>query len=237
MNTDPTTHTPFDVSVVLPCLDEASSVGQCVRNAWLGIARLGLSGEVIVADSGSRDDSRTIAADAGARIERAPYRGYGAALRHGIAAARGTYTIIADSDGTYNLTNLSGFWQRLQAGDDLVIGNRFHGHIAADAMPFLNRYLGNPVLSALGRALTHATVGDFHSGMRAFRTDAITALNLSANGMEYASEMIARAAAEHLRISEIPINLAKSTRVHNQSHLRPVRDGLRHVGILIALHR
>jgi len=221
----------------MPCLDEVTSVGDCVRSAWLGLANLGVTGEVIVSDNGSRDSSRAIAAEVGARVVYADSRGYGSALRHGIAAARGTYTIIADSDGTYDLTNLGGFWQRLQAGDDLVIGNRFHGHIATGAMPHLNRYLGNPVLSALGRALTDSTVGDFHSGMRAFRTDAITALNLRANGMEYASEMIARAAAERLQISEIPINLARSTRCRTQSHLRPVRDGLRHVGTLIALHR
>jgi len=226
---------PIEVSVVLPCLNEAWSVGACVHAAWQGIASLGVRGEVIVSDSGSTDASRRIAAHAGARVVRAPRVGYGAALRHGIAAARGTYAIIADSDASYDLTDVARFWDRLQAGDDLVIGNRFQGRIADGAMPFLHRYLGNPMLSVLGRALTDSAVGDFQSGMRAFRTSAIADLQLRADGMEFASEMIAKASSARLRVSEIPIDLGNTPPGRERSHLRPIRDGLRNVKTLIEL--
>jgi len=227
---------PIVVSIVMPCRDEAASVGACVQSAFEGLKRLGVVGEVIVADNGSRDMSRLIAHREGARVISTTPAGYGAAIAGGIAAAHGTFVIVGDSDGTYDFTDLTLFWARLQAGDDLVVGNRFAGHIAPGAMPFLNRYLGNPVLSAIGRRVFQVSVGDFHCGLRAFRRDSIASLHLECAGMEFATEMVAVAALNKLHVSEVPTGLSSALPTRTP-HLRPWRDGLRHLRLMLQLRR
>jgi len=197
----------IDLSIVLPCLDEAASIVACIQDASRGLQNLGVRGEIIVADNGSHDNSRQLASEAGARVIVTRRRGYGSALRAGIASARGEFVIMADADGSYDLANIAAIWQRLQAGDDLVIGNRLRGTISPGAMPFINRYIGNPLLSGLGRLVTNTRIGDFHSGMRGFHRATVLTLDLQADGMEYASEMIARAAAMNLLCS--PLHLVQ----------------------------
>jgi glycosyltransferase involved in cell wall biosynthesis len=224
----------LEISVVLPCLNEVATIAACVTRAQQGIAALGVSGEVIVVDNNSDDNSADLARAAGARIITASRRGYGSALRTGIAAATSRYVIIADSDATYTLDDLAAFWDRLERGDDLVIGNRFTGGIGDQAMPYWHRRVGNPLLSAIGRAMFAVPLGDFHCGIRAFDRDAITALNLSSDGMEFATEMIAKAAMNGLVISEVPTTLARAN-AGRRSHLRPVRDAARHLALMTSL--
>jgi glycosyltransferase involved in cell wall biosynthesis len=224
----------YELSVVLPCRDEGSTVAGCVRQAQIGMRNLGVHGEVVVVDNGSRDDSAALARDAGARVIEVQQRGYGAALRAGISSAQGTFVFVADSDGSYDLANLGAFWTRLLDGDDLVIGNRFDGGIAAEAMPYWHRHVGNPLLSWCGRTLFPTAVRDFHCGLRGFRRAAIVRLPLRANGMEFATELIVRAVNAGLVVSEVPTPLVKAGRI-GRSHLRPIRDGLRHLRLLIAV--
>lgn len=220
------------LSVVLPCLNEAETLESCVRKAQGAIARLGISGEVIVADNGSTDGSQDIARRLGARVVDIPIRGYGAALQGGIEAAGGQYVIMADSDDSYDLGGLAPFVAKLQDGYDLVMGNRFQGGIAAGAMPPLHRYLGNPVLTAVGRLFFKSPIRDFHCGMRGFRRDAILALQLRTIGMEFASEMVAKASLRGLRVTEVPTPLARDGR-SRPPHLRSWRDGWRHLRFLL----
>jgi glycosyltransferase involved in cell wall biosynthesis len=222
----------LELSIVLPCLNEAKTVAECVRRARRGLERLGIAGEVIVADNGSTDGSRELAADAGARVVPVAARGYGAALAGGIAAARGTYVLMGDADLTYDFEAIDAFIERLRAGDDLVMGNRFKGGIAKGAMPPLHQFLGNPVLSFLGRLFYRSDVGDFHSGLRAFRRDAIQKLDLRSTGMEYATEMVAKSALHGLRASEVPVTLSKDLR-DRPPHLRTWRDGWRHLRFML----
>ena len=220
------------LSVVLPCLNEAETLEVCVRKAMEAIARLGVSGEVIVADNGSTDGSQGIARRLGARVVDIPVRGYGAALQGGIEAARGEYVIMADADDSYDLTGLEPFLSKLRDGYDLVMGNRFAGGIAPGAMPPLHRYLGNPVLTTLGRIFFKSPIRDFHCGMRGFRRDAILGLELRTTGMEFASEMIAKAALRGLRVTEVPTTLARDGR-SRPPHLQSWRDGWRHLRFLL----
>ena len=220
------------VSVVIPCLNEAETIGFCVERAFVGIAATGLPGEVVVADNGSTDGSDRIAEELGARIVRVRERGYGAALSGGIDAARGRYIVMGDADATYDLGRIDDFVRKLEDGDDLVLGNRFAGGIEPGAMPLLNRRVGNPVLTAVGRRLFHSPVSDFHCGLRAFRRDAIAELGLSAPGMEYASEMVIKASLGGLRVSEVPTTLAAGP-TGREPHLRPWRDGWRHLRLLL----
>jgi hypothetical protein len=220
------------VSVVIPCLNEAETIGFCVERALVGIAATGLPGEVVVADNGSTDGSDRIAEELGARIVRVRERGYGAALSGGIDAARGRYVVMGDADATYDFGRIDGFVRKLEDGDDLVMGNRFAGGIEPGAMPLLNRRVGNPVLTAVGRRLFHSPVSDFHCGLRAFRRDAIAKLGLSAPGMEYASEMVIKASLGGLRVSEVPTKLAVGP-AGREPHLRPWRDGWRHLRLLL----
>jgi hypothetical protein len=220
------------VSVVLPCLNEARTIGACVARAFEGIASAGVRGEVIVADNGSVDGSRDIAASAGARVVDVEQRGYGSALMAGIAAAHGEYVVMADADDTYDLGDVGPFVGALEAGNDLVMGNRFAGGIAPGAMPRLNRLIGNPILSAVGRVLFHSPIKDFHCGMRAFRRDAIVGLGLTTPGMEFASEMVIKATLTGLRIAEVPTTLAVASD-GRKPHLRPWRDGWRHLRLLL----
>ncbi len=222
----------LELSIVMPCLDEAKTVGQCVTRARAALQRLGIAGEVIVADNGSSDGSPAIAERAGARVVPVAARGYGAALAAGIAAARGTYVLMGDADLTYDFDAIDGFVERLRAGDDLVMGNRFQGGISKGAMPFLHRWIGNPVLSFLGRLFYRSDIGDFHCGLRAFRRDAIARLDLRSTGMEYATEMVAKSALYRMKVSEVPATLAPDLR-DRPPHLRTWRDGWRHLRFML----
>jgi glycosyltransferase involved in cell wall biosynthesis len=221
-----------ELSVVLPCLNEAETLETCVRKALASIARLGISGEVIVADNGSTDGSQDIARRSGARVVDIPVRGYGAALQGGIEAARGQFVIMADADDSYDLSGLDPFVSKLREGFDLVMGNRFAGGIAPGAMPPLHRYLGNPVLTAVGRLFFRSPLRDFHCGMRGFRRDSVLSLELRTTGMEFASEMVAKATLRGLRVTEVPTPLARDGR-SRPPHLRSWRDGWRHLRFLL----
>jgi hypothetical protein len=222
----------LEFSIVMPCLDEAETLGGCLAKAFDFLERSGIAGEVIVADNGSTDGSQAIALALGARLVEVPVRGYGAALQAGIAAAAGRYVIMGDADGSYDFSDLGGFVASLRAGHELVMGNRFSGSIELGAMPLLHRYLGNPVLSFLGRLFFKARIGDFHCGLRGFSREAILALDLRTTGMEFASEMVVRSALAGLRIAEIPTRLAKDGRSRSP-HLRTWRDGWRHLRFLL----
>jgi hypothetical protein len=221
-----------ELSVVLPCLNEAETLETCIRKAQSSIAGLGICGEVIVADNGSTDGSQDIARRLGARVAEIPVRGYGAALQGGFEAARGRFVIMADADDSYDLAGLEPFVARLREGYDLVMGNRFRGGIAPGAMPPLHRYLGNPVLTAVGRLFFRSPIRDFHCGMRGFRREAILGLGLRTTGMEFASEMVAKAALRGLRVTEVPTPLARDGR-SRPPHLRSWRDGWRHLRFLL----
>ncbi len=219
-------------SVVMPCLNEARTVGVCVAKAVRAMRELGLAGEVVVADNGSTDGSREVAAAAGARVVPVPRRGYGAALQGGVAAARGRYVLMGDADDSYDFSRIQGFVDRLRAGDDLVMGDRFRGGIRPGAMPWHHRYVGNPVLTGLLNLFFRAGVGDAHCGMRAFRKDAIEQLGLVTPGMEFASEMVVKAALRGLRIGQVPVVLHPDGR-DRPPHLRSFRDGWRHLRFLL----
>ena len=223
---------PHELSIVMPCLNEEKTLGACIENAQKFLASSGIDGEVIVADNGSTDASRDIAVRLGARVVDVPNRGYGHALIEGINAAGGRFVIMGDADESYDFSNLGPFVQRLRDGDDLVMGNRFKGGIADGAMPPLHRYLGNPLLSFLGRLFYRVGVGDFHSGLRGFNRDRIRALALNCGGMEFASEMVVKAALHKYRISEVPIRLHVDGR-DRPPHLNSWQDGWRHLRFLL----
>ena len=222
----------MELTVVMPCLNEAETVATCVRKAVQFIADSGIDGEVVVADNGSTDGSRQLAEEAGARVVPIPDRGYGNALMGGIVAARGEYVIMGDADDSYDFTNLMPFITELRKGYDLVMGNRFKGGIAPGAMPPLHKYLGNPVLSFVGRLFFRSAIGDFHCGLRGFRRDSAIALGLQSTGMEFASEMVVKATLAKQRITEVPTPLAKDGR-SRKPHLRSFRDGWRHLRFLL----
>ena len=220
------------VSVVMPCLNEAETVSRCVAEALLSFARAGLEGEVVVADNGSTDGSQALAEAAGARVVAVREPGYGAALGGGFAAARGTYVVMGDADLSYDFGAVPDFVKALDAGADLVMGSRFSGRIEPGAMPPLHRWLGNPVLSGLGRLFFRTDVSDFHCGLRGFRREALERLDLRTTGMEYATEMVVKAALFGLEIAEIPVTLRKDGR-SRPPHLRTWRDGWRHLRFLL----
>jgi Glycosyl transferase family 2 len=221
-----------ELTVVMPCLNEAETVATCVRKAVKFIADSGISGEVVVADNGSTDGSQQLAEDAGARVVPIAEKGYGNALMGGILAARGEYVIMGDADDSYDFTNLMPFIEQLRGGADLVMGNRFKGGIEPGAMPPLHRYLGNPVLSFVGRLFFRSKIGDFHCGLRGFRKDSAIQLGLQATGMEFASEMVVKATLAKQRITEVPTTLKKDGR-SRPPHLRSWRDGWRHLRFLL----
>ncbi|MEX1324845.1 MAG: glycosyltransferase family 2 protein [Synechococcaceae cyanobacterium] len=221
------------LSFVIPCLNEATTLAATIRDCHRGGDASGLSYEVVVADNGSSDGSVEIALHEGARVVAVPVRGYGAALRAGIAGAKGSFVIMGDADSTYRFDQAPLFLKPLQQGADLVMGNRFRGTIEPGAMPFLHRYLGNPVLSLLGRILFGIEVGDFHCGLRAFRRSSIKALSLCSNGMEFASEMVIKASIRDLRLAEIPTDLRPNP-PGRRPHLRTWRDGWRHLKFMLS---
>jgi glycosyltransferase involved in cell wall biosynthesis len=222
----------IEVSVVMPCLNEAESLGICIQKARDALQALRISGEVIVADNGSSDGSQAIARGLGARVIDVPAKGYGSALLGGITAAYGRFVIMGDADDSYDFSAIGPFVEKLREGNDLVMGNRFAGGIRPGAMPALHRYLGNPVLSRIGRVFFKSPVGDFHCGLRGFRKAAIEGLDLRTTGMEFASEMIVKATLMDLRITEVPTTLSPARRTR-QPHLRTWRDGWRHLRFLL----
>ena len=221
-----------EISIVFPCLNERDTVAASVREALRALEENGIDGEVIVADNGSTDGSQEIARAEGARVIEVPEKGYGSALRGGIRAARGDYVLMADCDGSYDVGHLPRFLEKLRAGADLVMGNRFHGGIGYHAMPFLHRYLGNPLLTGIGRLFFRAPCGDFHCGMRAFRKESVEHMDLRSTGMEFASEMVVKASLMGLQVAEVPTTLSPDGRNH-RSHLRTWRDGWRHLRFLL----
>jgi glycosyltransferase involved in cell wall biosynthesis len=223
-----------ELSIVMPCLNEAQTVGPCVDKAFSFLRLNDIAGEVIVADNGSTDGSQAIAASRGARVVPAAEKGYGKALLAGIEAARGTFVIMGDSDDSYDFSALAGFVDKLRAGYDLVLGNRFRGGIEPGAMPALHKFFGNPLLSLIGRTLYGSPSGDFYCGLRGFRRDAILSLDLDSPGMEFALEMIVKATIRNFRITEIPTRLAIDGR-DRPSHLRSWRDGWRSVRLFLFL--
>ena len=222
----------MELTILMPCLNEALTVESCIRKARAYLDKRNIAGEVLVADNGSTDGSQTLAAAAGARVVEVANKGYGAALIGGIEAANGRYVIMADADDSYDFSDLDGFVDRLRRGFKLVIGNRFQGGIKPGAMPLLNRYLGNPVLSLIGRTLFASRVGDFHCGLRGFERQAILGLSLRAPGMEFASEMVVKASLASLEIAEVPTTLSPDGR-QRAPHLRPWRDGWRHLRFML----
>jgi glycosyltransferase involved in cell wall biosynthesis len=235
--TPPRQEAELEVTIVIPCLNEAETLAACVAEARAALAASGIEGEVLVADNGSADGSPGIAATAGARVVPIAGRGYGRALGGGIAAARGRFVLMGDADGSYDFTALPAFLDGLRAGADLVMGCRMPaggGTILPGAMPWKHRWIGNPALTGLGRLFFEAPVHDFHCGLRAFRRDAILALNLRCPGMEFASEMVVKATLAGLRIAEVPVTLRPDGR-SRAPHLRSWRDGWRHLRFMLLL--
>ena len=224
--------TPLELTILIPCLNEAETIATVVRKALGYLDRAGITGEVLISDNGSTDGSIELAESLGARVVRAPVRGYGGALNHGIGEALGRYVIMGDADDSYDFSDLTAFVTELRKGRQLVMGNRFKGGIAPDAMPFLHRYLGNPVLSAIGRLFFKIPVGDFHCGLRGFDREAVERLGLRTTGMEFASEMVVFASLHGLSIAEVPTGLAKDGR-SRPPHLNTWRDGWRHLRFLL----
>jgi glycosyltransferase involved in cell wall biosynthesis len=222
----------LELSLVMPCLNEAETLAICIEKAQKYLEKQGIAGEIIVADNGSTDGSQAIARQMGARVVPVPEKGYGSALRGGIAAAKGQYIIMGDADDSYDFSNLSAFLEQLRAGKELVMGNRFKGGIKRGAMPFLHQYLGNPVLTWIGKVFFASSCGDFHCGLRGFNKAAIERLNLRTTGMEFASEMIVKASLHKLKIAEVPTTLSPDGR-SRPPHLRTWRDGWRHLRFLL----
>lgn len=225
----------LEVTLLMPCLNEAETIAHCVAEARAALARAGVAGEVLVADNGSTDGSQVLAIAHGARVVQVTGRGYGRALAGGIAAARGRYVLMGDADGSYDFGELPRFLERLDDGADLVMGCRLPaggGEIRPGAMPWKHRWIGNPVLSALGRLFFAVPVHDLHCGLRAFRREAIEGLGLRCPGMEYASEMVVRSSMAGLRLAEVPVTLRPDGR-SRPPHLRSWRDGWRHLRFML----
>jgi glycosyltransferase involved in cell wall biosynthesis len=220
-----------ELSIVMPCLNEAETLGICITKAQCFLEKNSINGEIIIADNGSTDSSVSIAKRLNARIVKVDKKGYGNALKGGIEAAYGPYIIMADADDSYDFEALMPFLIKLREGYELVIGNRFKGGIKKDAMPFLHKYLGNPVLSFLGRLFFNINIGDFHCGLRGFPKEAFYAMNLKTEGMEFASEMIVKSKLNGLKITEVPIILYPDGR-NRKPHLKTWPDGWRHLRFL-----
>jgi glycosyltransferase involved in cell wall biosynthesis len=223
----------LELTVLMPCLNEAETLATCIRKAQTWLDENRVNGEVLIADNGSTDGSQTIATEMGARVVHVSAKGYGSALLGGIAAARGKYIIMGDADDSYDFTNLGPFLEKLRAGYDLVMGNRFKGGIKPGAMKALHKYLGNPVLSGAARLMfREKKIGDFHCGLRGFSRDAAMQMDLRTTGMEFASEMVVKASLQKMRIAEVPTTLSPDGR-SRPPHLRSWRDGWRHLRFLL----
>ena len=222
----------MELTILMPCLNEAETLETCIRKAKTYLETSGVEGEILIADNGSTDGSQEIARRCGARVVDVAERGYGAALIGGCQAAKGTYVIMGDADDSYDFLHLDPFVEKLREGYDLVMGNRFKGGIEPGAMPPLHRYLGNPVLSFIGRLFYPSKIGDFHCGLRGYNRESIGKLGLQTTGMEYASEMVVKATLYKLKIAEVPTTLKKDGRSH-APHLRSFRDGWRHLKFLL----
>jgi glycosyltransferase involved in cell wall biosynthesis len=222
----------IELTILMPCLDEAETIAACIDEASGFILSSGISGEILVADNGSTDGSQSIAVEHGARVIEVEEKGYGAALIGGIENARGEFVIMGDADQSYDFAHLQPFIERLREGDDLVMGNRFLGGIEPGAMPPLHKYLGNPVLSWIGRVLFRSPIKDFHCGLRGFNRTSMLELHLQATGMEFASEMVVKSTLGGLRVSEVATTLRRDGR-SRPPHLRSWRDGWRHLRFLL----
>jgi glycosyltransferase involved in cell wall biosynthesis len=222
----------LELTILMPCLDEAETLAVCIEKARSFLERTGIRGEVLIADNGSTDGSQKIAAEAGARVVDVPEKGYGAALAGGIVAARGKFVIMGDADDSYDFASLDLFVDKLREGNALVMGNRFKGGIAPGAMPWHHKYIGNPVLSFLGRLFFGTRASDFHCGLRGFSRQAVMGLGLRTTGMEFASEMLVKATLTGLRVAEVPTTLKPDGR-SRAPHLRSFRDGWRHLRFLL----
>ncbi len=220
------------LSIVMPCLNEEKTLAVCINKAKNSLKSMNIDGEVIIADNGSTDNSISIAKECGARVVNVREKGYGSALRGGIAAAEYEYVIMGDADDSYDFSNISQFVQKLDEGFELVMGNRFKGGIEPGAMSFSHKYIGNPFLSGLGRLFFRTKIGDFHCGLRAFRKDKIEELGLCTTGMEFASEMVVKSVLFKLKITEVPCKLFPDGR-DRPPHLRSIPDGLRHLEFLL----
>src|SRR6202521_2272487 len=223
---------PVEVSIVMPCLNEAETLATCIQKAQQAIRKDGLSAEIIVADNGSTDGSPAIATELGARVVPVKRKGYGSALIGGIDAACGRFVIMGDADDSYDFTALGPLIEKLREGYDLVVGNRFMGGIEPGAMPWSHRWFGNPILTLISRVFFHTPVGDAHCGLRGFRKDAYERMRLRATGMEFASEMVIKASLKGMRITEVAVALRPDGR-SRQPHLRTWRDGWRHLRFML----
>ena len=226
----------MELTILMPCLNEEETLAVCIRKAKKFLENDRIDGEVLVADNGSTDRSREIAEAEGARVVSAEIRGYGSALITGTKEAKGRYVIIGDADDSYDFLHLAPFMEKLREGCDIVIGNRFAGGIESGAMPWSHRYIGNPLLSFIGRTLYKSDVRDFHCGLRGVNRESILALDLRAAGMEYASEMIIAAEMNNLTIAEVPVFLSRDGR-SRAPHLRSLRDGWRHLKLMLTYKR
>jgi len=225
----------MELSIVMPCLNEAKTLTVCIEKAKKFLKESGVEGEIIIADNGSDDGSIELAQQLGARVVHVPVKGYGAALSEGIHAAKGQFVIMGDSDDSYNFLDLQPFIDKLREGYDLVMGNRFKGGIARGAMPFSHRYIGNPMLSALGRRIyDHEVCGDFYCGLRGFRREAIENLHIQSTGMEFALEMLIKASLYRLKITEVPTTLSPDGR-DRKPHLKTYRDGWRSLRLYLLM--
>jgi glycosyltransferase involved in cell wall biosynthesis len=223
---------PIELSIVMPCLNEVETLASCIRKAKAYLEKAGVAGEIVIGDNGSTDGSQELALRFGARVVNVPLRGYGAALYGASLAAGGRYIIMADSDDSYDFSDLNPFLVKLRQGYDLVMGNRFRGGIRPGAMPWKNRYIGNPVLSSIGKIFFRCPASDFHCGMRGFSKEAFVRLDLRTTGMEFASEMVIKATMMKMKIAEVPTTLSPDER-SRPPHLRPYRDGWRHLRFML----
>jgi len=222
----------MELTILIPCLNEEETIGICIEKAKRFLEENKIDGEVLIADNGSTDNSRKIAVQLGARVEKVKKRGYGAALIEGTKNAKGKYTIMGDADDSYNFLELQEFVKELRVGNDLVIGNRYKGKMEKGAMKWSHKYIGTPVISFVARVLYNIPVGDFNCGLRGYNTEKIIDLNCQADGMEYATEMLIKARKANLKIKEISINFYKDKR-DRAPHLNTIRDGIRHMKLIL----